>query len=184
MTSADRKWKFPMHSVDAIRMANSSPRFVLRRALQLTCLGLLLMFTVGATDANIRFNALGHEMMCQCGCNQVLLECNHVGCTVSEKMRAELTAAINGGGSDDQILKQFVDKYGSVVLAAPTTTGFNRVAWIMPYFSLVLGFGLCVFFVRAWKKRRPALAAPAVSMPTDASGLDEYRRRVHQETEI
>jgi cytochrome c-type biogenesis protein CcmH len=157
---------------------------ILRRALQLIFLGVLLTFAVGATDANVRFNSLGHEMMCQCGCNQVLLECNHVGCTVSEKMRAELTAAMNGGGSDDQILKQFVDKYGSVVLAAPTTTGFNRVAWIMPYLALVVGFGLCVFFVRAWKNRRPALAAPAVSMPMDASGLDEYRKRVHQETEI
>lgn len=154
------------------------------RALQLTVMALLLTFTVGATDANVRFNSLGHKMMCQCGCNQVLLECNHVGCTVSERMRAELTAAMNAGGSDADILKQFVDKYGSVVLAAPTTTGFNRVAWIMPYLALILGFGLCVVFVRAWKNRRPALATPAVSMPLDNTDLDEYRKRVHQETEI
>jgi cytochrome c-type biogenesis protein CcmH len=143
-----------------------------------------VLIATGATDANTRFDRLGHRMMCQCGCNQVLLECNHVGCTVSERMRTELAAAINNGGSDDKILKGFVEKYGTVVLAAPTTTGFNRVAWIMPYFALVLGLGLCVFFVRAWKNRRPALAASSVSAPLDRRDLDDYRQRVHQETEL
>jgi cytochrome c-type biogenesis protein CcmH len=122
--------------------------------------------------------------MCQCGCNQVLLECNHVGCTVSDRMRGELSAMINRGDNNDTILQNFVQKYGPVVLAAPTTTGFNRVAWIMPYLVLVLGLGVCAFIVRAWKHRRPALAAPAVAMPIDGSELSEYRRRVHQETEI
>ena len=27
----------------------------------------------------------------------------------------------------------------AIVMAAPTKSGFNRVAWIMPYFVLVLG---------------------------------------------
>lgn len=181
MPVENHKWSWPIVPSKADRSRRST---VALRCMQLGLLSLALMFSIGATDANVRFDSLGHKMMCQCGCNQVLLECNHVGCTVSDRMRAELTAAINAGGSDDQILKQFVDKYGIIVLAAPTTTGFNRVAWIMPYLALVLGFGLCVLFVRAWKKRRPALASPAVPMPLDDSDLDEYRKRVHQETEI
>jgi cytochrome c-type biogenesis protein CcmH/NrfF len=156
----------------------------LKRTVQLALLVLVVIFAVGATDANIRFDKLGHAMMCQCGCSQVLLECNHVGCTTSDRMRAEMTAALTNGDSDDRILKQFVEKYGSVVLAAPTTTGFNRVAWIMPYFALAFGMALCAFFVRAWKHRRPALAAPAVSAPVDPRQLDSYRERVHQETEL
>lgn len=144
----------------------------------------LILLTLGATDANTRFDRLGHKMMCQCGCNQVLLECNHVGCTVSETMRGELTSMINRGDNDDLILENFVQKYGPVVLAAPTKTGFNRVAWIMPYLVLVLGLALCAFLVRAWKRRRPALAAPAVALPADPRVLDDYRKRVHEETEI
>ena len=77
--------------------------------------------------------------MCVCGCNQVLLECNHVGCTYSDRMRDELAAEFDRGDSDDLVLQAFVQKYGPTVLAAPTTTGFNRVAWIMPYLALVLG---------------------------------------------
>jgi cytochrome c-type biogenesis protein CcmH/NrfF len=155
-----------------------------KRASYLALVFVAIALLTGATDANARFDSLGHKLMCQCGCNQVLLECNHVGCTVSERMRRELMAMIDHGDSNKQILANFVQKYGPVVLAAPTTTGFNRVAWIMPYLVLVLGLGLCAFIVRTWKRRRPALAAPTVAMPADSSELNEYRRRVHEETEI
>ena len=44
------------------------------------CAGTLL----GANGDSARFTDLGHRMMCVCGCNQILLECNHVGCTYSD----------------------------------------------------------------------------------------------------
>jgi len=121
--------------------------------------------------------------MCRCGCNQVLLECNHVGCSTSEKMRHELTAMINSGDNDKMILANFVEKYGPVVLAAPTKTGFNRVAWIMPYLVLVLGIAACVIVIRTWKRRRapvPVIGTPQI----DSSALNDYRKRVHEETEL
>ncbi len=71
--------------------------------------------------------------MCTCGCGQILLECNHVGCQSSEKMRNELLAALDKGDNDDLILQGFVQEYGPTVIAAPTATGFNRIAWIMPF---------------------------------------------------
>ena len=77
--------------------------------------------------------------MCVCGCSQILLECNHVGCTYSDRMRGELMAGLDRGENDDLTLQDFVQKYGPTVLAAPTATGFNRVAWIMPFLALALG---------------------------------------------
>jgi hypothetical protein len=77
--------------------------------------------------------------MCVCGCSQILLECNHVGCTYSDRMRGELIAGLDRGENDDLTLQDFVQKYGPTVLAAPTGTGFNRIAWIMPFLALVLG---------------------------------------------
>ena len=91
----------------------------------------LLMGAAGDRTGQ-RFDRLGHNLMCECGCGQVLLECNHVGCSTSEQMRKELKLAMDRGDSDDVVLAAFVAKYGPAVLAAPTTTGFNRVAWIMP----------------------------------------------------
>lgn len=154
-----------------------------RRVLQLSVIFLGLMFTMGASDANSRFESLGHKMMCQCGCNQVLLECNHVGCTTSEQMRAELTAAIATGADDQTILQRFVAKYGPVVLAAPTHHGFDRVAWIMPYAALFGGILLCILLARVWKSRmKPAYASAAPD--ANAAQLDSYRERARQETEI
>src|SRR3984957_6961799 len=132
-----------------------------RRIFQALTLTAAIFLFMGATDADARFKDLGHRMMCACGCGQILLECNHVGCTYSDKMRDQLQAAIDKGGSnnDDLILQGFVQEYGPTVIAAPGATGFNRVAWIMPFLVLALGIGFAVHIVRSWKNRpQPALA--------------------------
>jgi len=147
--------------------------------------GLLLVALVGlgAGDDSARIERLGHRMMCMCGCNQILLECNHVGCTYSDTMRKELTAAVDAGKSDDLVLQGFIEKYGTTVLAAPTRSGFDRVAWITPYAALALGLGGVVLVVSAWHRRiadRPVLANPRVS----AAELDRFREQARRETDL
>jgi cytochrome c-type biogenesis protein CcmH/NrfF len=131
---------------------------------------------LAAADNTTRFNLLGHRMICACGCNQILLECNHVGCPLSDGMRNELAAAIARGDSDDLVLQAFVQKYGPTVLAAPTATGFNRVAWIMPFAMLLLGIAGATAVVRSWK-RQPELAG-AKLLPA------ELRDEIRRETEL
>jgi cytochrome c-type biogenesis protein CcmH/NrfF len=144
---------------------------------------LLLMGAASDTDpGGKRFDRLGHAMMCQCGCGQVMLECNHVGCASSEKMRKELKAAMDGGQSDQQILAGFVSEYGPTVLSAPTNTGFNLVAWIMPVVIFLAGLVAVTMVVRAWKRR--AAATPATTPDADSAELDEYRRRAREETSL
>jgi cytochrome c-type biogenesis protein CcmH/NrfF len=115
--------------------------------------GVLLL--LGAGDDSARIDRIGHQLMCVCGCNQVLLECNHVGCSYSTRMRDELTAAVTRGDSDNNVLQWFIQTYGTTVLTVPTDHGFNRVAWIMPYLALVLGIGAVVFVAGTWRKRPP-----------------------------
>jgi len=132
----------------------------LPRWLQAAALALAVVVFMGAGDDSARFKDLGHRMMCTCGCGQVLLECNHVGCQSSDKMRNQLLAALDKGNNDDLILQGFVQEYGPTVIAAPTATGFNRVAWIMPFAALAFGIIFVVYVVRSWKNRpAPALAA-------------------------
>ncbi len=107
------------------------PRSSLRHAL----LSSVFAF-IGAGDPGTRFKELGHQLMCICGCGQILLECNHVGCPDSDGMRNELMAAVTRGDSDSLVEQAFVQKYGPTVLAAPTGTGFDRTAWIMPFVAL------------------------------------------------
>jgi cytochrome c-type biogenesis protein CcmH/NrfF len=143
----------------------------------------VVLFMGAGDDPSGRFDQLGHKLMCRCGCNQVLLECNHVGCTYSDSMRGELMAGLQRGESDDLVLQAFVQKYGPTVLAAPTTTGFNRVAWIMPFVALSGGLLLVIVIVKAWNIRR-AVALVPVGPAVDSQKREALRQRVHEETEL
>ncbi len=139
------------------------------------------MLFLGA-DADARFNKLGHQLMCVCGCNQVLLECNHVGCQYSDRMRNELTAGLERGDSDSLVLQSFVQKYGNTVLAAPTSSGFNMVAWITPFAVFFFATALAVWLVRLWKSR--AVAQPVAHPKLAQKELDALRHKARQETEF
>jgi cytochrome c-type biogenesis protein CcmH len=93
-------------------------------------------------------------------------------------MRNELAAGIQRGDSDDLVLQAFVQKYGATILAAPTTTGFNRVAWVMPYLALAVGLSLAIFFIRRWGKMR--VSSPLSVPPADES----FREQARRETEL
>src|SRR6202789_3611877 len=82
----------------------SRHRTLLRHWLQASALALALVVFMGAGDDSARFKDLGHRMMCVCGCGQVLLECNHVGCQSSEKMRNQLLAALDKGDNNNDDL--------------------------------------------------------------------------------
>jgi cytochrome c-type biogenesis protein CcmH/NrfF len=153
-----------------------------RRALSVGLLSVTIMFLLGAGD-DARFYQLGHKLMCVCGCNQVLLECNHVGCTYSDRMRGELAANLERGDSDDLTLQAFVQKYGPTVLIAPTRTGFNRLAWIMPYLALGLGITTVVLIVRAWRAR-PLPVFPGRVAPISGVELERFREQARRETEV
>jgi cytochrome c-type biogenesis protein CcmH len=153
-----------------------------RWAVGLLLASALLLMGAAGDPTGQRFDRLGHNLMCECGCGQVLLECNHVGCSTSEQMRQELKLSMARGDKDDVVLAGFVAKYGPAVLSAPTTTGFNRVAWIMPVVIFFAALGAVVLVVLAWKKRTP-------KNPTNSGGeapeeLDEFRRRAREETAL
>jgi cytochrome c-type biogenesis protein CcmH/NrfF len=153
-----------------------------KRALQIGVLLLAATFLVGADSPDTRISTIGHQMMCMCGCGQVLSECNHVGCTYSTRQLAEVREMVLRGDSDKAIKSSMVEKYGTTVLAAPTTSGFNIVAWITPFVIFVVALGAVVYVVRTWKKRNPP---PPPGPPTGgAESLDSYRELARKETEL
>ena len=121
--------------------------------------------------------------MCMCDCKQILLECNHVGCPDSDGMRNELMASLSRGDSDSLVEQAFVQKYGPTVLAAPTTKGFDRAAYIIPPVALFLGFGLVVMIVRSWKNR-PAPAIADGLRPVRGAELEQFRDQASKETDL
>lgn len=154
-----------------------------RKAAQIGLLSGAVVLFAGAGDPAARFKDLGHRLMCICGCNQILLECNHVGCPDSDNMRNELMAGVQRGDSDSLVEQAFVQKYGPIVLAAPPTTGFiNQSAWIIPFVVLVAGLSAVTLLIRGWKGGPPS--GPTAGGTSNQSRLDEFREQARRETEL
>ena len=156
---------------------------VLRRAAQCAVLFISVVALLGAGDPTSRFKDIGHRLVCVCGaCGELLLECNHVGCSYSDRMRSELMDGITRGDNDSLIEQAFVQKYGPTVLAAPTTSGFDRTAWVFPFVAFAFGVIGVVMVVRAWKNR----TVPAVggAPPVRNAELDKFREQAREETDL
>jgi cytochrome c-type biogenesis protein CcmH/NrfF len=151
----------------------------LRRWMQAGMVCLLAVVMLGANPSS-RFDKMGHEMICTCGCGQILLECNHVGCPVSPVMIGELHTQIDGGGSDTLIFNWFEAKYGATVLAAPIRGGFDNVAWIAPMAVFLLATEGLGFLIRLWTQRSGRQVALNAAGP--AVGDDSLRERIRRET--
>jgi cytochrome c-type biogenesis protein CcmH len=167
----------------ATNSSNSKQPNTRRKATQTFLLCAAMLACLGTSDPATRFSEIGHQMMCICGCNQILLECNHVGCPASDGMRNELMASVTRGDSDSLVEQGFVQKYGPTVLAAPTTKGFDRAAYIMPVAALILGFGLIVLVIRSWKNR-PAPALADGLIPVRGAELEQFRDQAQKETDL
>jgi len=159
-------------------MIASKPLNFWMKALQAGALAVAVCFSLGATDPGSRFNDLGHRMMCTCGCAQMLGECNHVGCPESGREREELKSAIADGKSDPEILAQFAAKYGATVLAAPTTHGFDLVAWIAPFAVFAAAMLGTILLIRRWTIGTSvgAQGAAAVADPETEALREKIRR--------
>jgi cytochrome c-type biogenesis protein CcmH len=143
----------------------------------------LLVTPLGAQQSD-RAKQIGGKFMCMCSCNQVLTQCNHVGCTTSASMLKDLDRAIARGDSEQAITQAFVQEFGTKVYAEPPRSGFSLVAWTLPSIYLVVGTLLVVFVISRWSKRPPASTA---AQPNDSGIppeiLERARLRASRETQ-
>lgn len=125
---------------------------------------------------------LENALMCKCDdkCGKVLINCT---CDTSKETRKTLKAKLESGLTVEQIIQQYVDKYGETILSAPTKKGFNLSAWIMPFAALVIG-GLGVRkVIQSWTKpEKAAEAAPEEKgSPAPDTGSGKYSRKLQDE---
>lgn len=151
------------------------------RRLWLSLVALLggTLVLLGADSPGI-FDKVGHQLVCQCGCNQILLECNHVGCPVSPVMIRELHTQLASGLPLTGVYNWFISKYGAIVLAAPIRGGFDTLAWVVPFGVLVCGTFGVAFLVKYWLRRHKVPAFPEATPVGPES--DQLRARIRQET--
>jgi cytochrome c-type biogenesis protein CcmH len=148
------------------------------KALLLPCALVLLM---GADNQEARYQKLGSKIMCTCGCAEMLLQCDHVGCPNSDRMTHQLRANVQTMSSDEEVLDWFRNTWGVTSVVEPRTHGFELLAWILPAAGLGLGLILVLLVIRNWKMRPAPVAAADVNLAPD---LEALRDRARRETEL
>lgn len=115
--------------------------------------------------------------VCQCSCNHQLSACGMLNCGSATPLRTEIQEHLQQGKTQQELVQAFVAKYGKVILAAPTTQGFDLAAWLTPFAALALGLILVYFVIKAWTQHKPAVAG-APSVPAIP---DTYRDQIEKE---
>ena len=122
-------------------------------------------------------------LTCQCGCGLTVANCNMPTCGFSVPMRRDIDRMIGEGKTRAQIIAFYRHQYGEKVLSAPTTEGFNLLAWTMPFIALALGGGLMVLAVGRWHSNQPSAPADSNKGAAPTSFDLELRRKLEKELE-
>lgn len=139
-----------------------------------------------------RFDSLSRRLMCTCGCNMPLRNCNHTGHCNAWPQRDALDKLLAAGYNDEQILSgfrdgfgknaesaeffamartpdygymlaQFRDGFGSQILSIPESNYLG----VFSALGFILCLGVVLLFIRRRKQNKPAQVVQL---------LDENRR--------
>jgi len=139
-------------------------------------LSIMLLASPARADG-ITVSDISRQLICQCGCTMVLLNCSHAECGSREAMTALIKEKISQGQSEEEIIQFFVAQYGERVLAAPPKKGFNLTAWLLPFVALLAGAGVIFVALRKWVRREPL----PQTQPALGEEDEEYRKRLEEE---
>jgi cytochrome c-type biogenesis protein CcmH len=122
-------------------------------------------------------DALERRLHCQCGCRLDVFTCRTTDftCPLSPAMHRDVMSLVDGGYTAPEIVDAFVAAYGERALMAPTKSGFNWAAWLMPFAALAGGATFVVILLRRWR----AVARSqehVVTSPTVQATPDELAR--------
>jgi cytochrome c-type biogenesis protein CcmH/NrfF len=118
-------------------------------------------FRFASSGARPSLQEVTEGLTCQCGCGLTVANCNHPDCSFSIPIKKDISAMLVRGMSTSEILASYRAKYGEKILSAPTTEGFNLLAWITPFAALIGGALAVVAAVSRWNRRgHPQPPAP------------------------
>ena len=91
---------------------------------------------------------LEKEIMCPVCDGQTLDQSQSL---IAEDMKNSIKEKIAEGYNEEEIKNYFVDRYGENVVAYPSSTGFNLLAYLVPILGLILSILIFTFYIRRQK---------------------------------
>ena len=99
---------------------------------------------------------------------------------LAQQMKAFIRVKLAAGWSEKQIDDHFVAELGPQVLATPKTSGFDLLAWLLPFATIVFGAAAVGVGARAWLKNRDE-RSPEDDAPSEPALPPSLELRVDQE---
>jgi cytochrome c-type biogenesis protein CcmH/NrfF len=131
----------------------------------LTSIGAMSLFGAAPQHGPTTMQDVCEGLTCQCGCGLTVANCNHPTCPFAVPLRTQIDGMIKSGMTRAAIITDFRSKFGEKILSAPTTEGFNILAWTMPFIALIAGAILILVAVGRWHPVAPSGAPPAPQPP-------------------
>jgi cytochrome c-type biogenesis protein CcmF len=118
------------------------------------------------------------NVFCPCQCRHLLASCG-AECAPGPEYRQKVHDMLEAGKTRDEIIA-FLG--GSAALAAPPTTGINKIAWALPYGIGVAGAGVLAYGAWRFSKRaQPVDKTPVAKADHDMEDrLDDELSRLDQ----
>ena len=144
----------------------------MRRALPIL-LALVAAFVIAgpvlASEQRPTLGEIENEVNCPT-CHTILALSN---APIAERMRQFISRRIAAGDTKSEIEDKLVAEFGEGVLAEPPASGFNLVAWVLPFVGIGLAAVAIGFLIVRW--RRSGRAQPAEAS-TEEAALNGHRK--------
>jgi cytochrome c-type biogenesis protein CcmH len=129
-------------------------------------------------DNDPRVRAVAAQLACYCGCNtQSVAECT---CGVAAKSRREILANLEEGASEEDVVNDWVERFGARILLEPPRKGFNLLGWFLPSVVLLATSLILVLVMRRWQARSAGAAAAREEAPSDPRYLERLERELQE----
>lgn len=101
------------------------------------------------------------KLGCTCPCGLDIYTCRTTDftCTYSPALHREVIALLEAGRTPDQVVDDFVAKYGEQILMAPRAAGFGVLGYVLPG-AAILGAGTLLAWVLLRRDRVADAPAP------------------------
>lgn len=144
----------------------------MRRLIALAALLGALLVPVGQGLA-VTVDEIARDVRCPT-CNTTL---NTSDAPVARAMKADIAERIERGESRQEILDALVAQFGEDILATPSKSGFDLVAWVIPGAAIGGGLVAIVILSLSWSRRRTTTPDIEVS-PQEAARLERELGRL------
>lgn len=120
---------------------------------------------------------VGSRLQCKCGCPHTVSSCDMFECEFSKPAKLRIAKLKEQGVSDQAIIDEYTRQYGADIYRAEP----NSFGWIIPYASMIPGALMIWWFIRRYRKPKPAPELAGATVDLDDPELAKYKDQIEKD---